>query len=238
MKACVLLIVLLCPSLVYARALGGSYAYTKLARSGDTAAKYVAGHTNRLAIAGYASHWAYGYGSNDLFVSSRTDTQVLADLTTAAGYATGQSVYTSTITPRTQSTDGWQTVGANQTQSNATAEAYRIALNQSLRASSGVFTRVWELADTVENARDGGWWLPAPSSQYYTTDGIHPTSNGYLLLKTGVLLAAGVLTNVAGPIGATQANGGSSDPTDVAGPLGTPHPSAGGGVPTDTAGPL
>jgi lysophospholipase L1-like esterase len=206
----------------YARALGGDYAYTKMARTGDTITKYVSGHTNRLAIANYASHWVYGYGSNDLFVSSRTDAQVLADLTTAVGYATDQLVYVSTITPRTQSSDGWQTV-ANQSQSNSTAEARRIDLNNDLRASS-VFERVWELADTVENDRDGGWWLEAPSSQFYTTDGIHPTANGYALLAEAVILTTpgfdggeGVLTAAAGPLnGETFSNGGTGVLTEVA----------------------
>lgn len=201
----------------FARALGGTYAYTKLARTGDTITKFVAGHTNRAAIAAHASHWVYGYGSNDLFVSSRTATQVLADLTTAAGYAGGKPVYVATIIPRTQSTDGWQTV-ANQTQSAASAESERLTLNASVRADAGTFEDVFEVADTVENARDGGWWLPAPSSQYYTTDGIHPTSNAYALMAAAVAVNESFLTDAAGPVSDPYSDGGAGTLSDAAGP--------------------
>lgn len=220
----------------YARALGGTYAYTKIARTGDTIAKFVAGHTNRAAIAAYASHWVYGYGSNDLFVSSRTAAQVMSDLATAVGYASGKPVYTSTITPRTQSPDGWQTV-VNQSQSNATAEAERITLNGSLRSSSA-FTKVFEEADTLESGRDSGWWLPAPSSQYYTTDGIHPTSNGYALMQTAVLLAAAVLADVARPVTAQEPTVGAGVLSSKAGRVGTAQTSIGAGVISSVAGPV
>lgn len=170
----------------YARAVGPLYGYSKLARTGDTAAKFVSGHVNRGTLYQYASHVITNYGSNDLFGSSRTDVQLKADLATIAGYATSLGTagptYFATIAPRTQSSDSWATLG-NQSQSNGTAEGYRVSVNQHLRAGL-VGSRTFNTASAVETSQDSGFW----KSPSYTADGIHPGSAAIVLMLNEISL--------------------------------------------------
>jgi lysophospholipase L1-like esterase len=113
--------------------------------------------------------------------------------------------YQTTITPRTSSTDSWATT-ANQTVS--AQESTRLSLNAWIRdgAPLNVSTRVavttgdasattvragdarhplsgyFEVADTVETARNSGIWK-APG---YTTDGLHGTSTSYPLMAAAI----------------------------------------------------
>ena len=170
----------------YARAVGPTYGYSKLARTSDTAAKFVSGHTNRGTLFQYATHVICNYGSNDLFVSSRTDVQLKADLATIAGYSTSLGTagptYFATIAPRTQSSDSWATLG-NQSQSNGTAEGYRVSVNQHLRAGL-VGSRTFNTASAVETSQDSGFW----KSPSYTADGTHPSSAAIVLMLNEISL--------------------------------------------------
>lgn len=168
----------------YARLVGQSYGYAKCARSSDVAFRLIASHANRGSLFQYATHFICNYGSNDLFVSGRTSAQLQADLTTIMGYMTslgnGGTTYLATIGPRNQSSDGWQTL-VNQSQSNPTGEINRLAVNAWLRATPPS-TNLFDVGTAMESSLNSGLWTPGPSSNYYTDDGIHPTTNMILLL--------------------------------------------------------
>jgi hypothetical protein len=148
-----------------------------------------------------------GYSRND-WANSRTLAQIQADKLTIWGwfYARNIPVYAWTSIPGTTSTDSWATVG-NQT--TVAGESVRLTLNAWIRdgapidattraavvvgTSSNVLrigaathpvAAYWELADTVESARDSGKWKAS-----YTADGTHPNATGHAAMAAGVVTA-------------------------------------------------
>lgn len=118
------------------RALGTSLPYIQAALASERAQQFAAaaGHYRRLALLNGCTHVFEQYGTNDLFVASRTLAQLQADkitLWTAIGNR-GMKAHTGTLMPRTTSTDSWATT-ANQTFLSAGAETYRTGYNDWLR---------------------------------------------------------------------------------------------------------
>lgn len=119
----------------------------------------------------------------------------------------GPRVAQTTTTPHTNSTDGWASI-ENQTVVSAPAEAVRVAWNNWLRDGAPIITggaaatgttnpaalrvgdvghplvHVYEVADTVETARDSGKWISG-----YTADGLHPNATAYVPMAAAVNLA-------------------------------------------------
>lgn len=189
------------------KGLDGSYGAINAAVAGDRAYWALDGTGRRVKswlFNGDSTTTIVEYGRNDLG-DGRTVAQLQANLLTiwnqqASG---GRRVIQTTITPHTNSTDSWATVG-NQTPVNATVESRRVQFNDWLRAGAPIVSGAavapgtsgallagqaghplyayWEIADQVETARNSGIWR-APS---YTTDGLHPTTTGINAAATGV----------------------------------------------------
>ena len=108
------------------------------ARSGETLATVLTystgGYQVRASFAHGFSHAVCEYGTDDIGAGTSLAT-MKANLITFWGYlnARGMIVHATTILPRTNSTDVWQTVG-NQTVINSSQETVRLGLNQWLRA--------------------------------------------------------------------------------------------------------
>lgn len=167
-----------------ARSLGSYYGYTNLSRSGHQANKFISSHTQSVGLFQYASHLLCAFGSNDLYTLGSSAAVALGNLQTIWGYMTalggGRKAYQTTITPRTTSSDGWQTT-ANQTKTSG--DDKRLTLNASIRGLATGLDGYFDIADAIESARDSGFWTPSPSSNYYTSDGTHPNTPGYLLTR-------------------------------------------------------
>ena len=109
-----------------------------LAHSGETGqiVNTYGNYAHRLGlVAGGCKYAIDQYGQNDIFANARTTAQVKADLLAHWEYLArrGMTVYRTTMTPDTNSTDTWQTV-SGQTSVNAGSEAVRQQINQWLRA--------------------------------------------------------------------------------------------------------
>jgi len=208
---------------IAARSIGPYYAYTNLSRSGDQADKFVASHTNAVALFQYASHLGCFYGSNDLYTLGATAAATLTDMQAIWGYMTAlgaeKKAYQTTITPRTTSTDSWATTG-NQTHTSGTVEARRTSLNNTLRGIPTGLTDCFDVADAIETSRDSGIWRVTGSANGYTADGVHPNTPGSLLVSAaGVIdIRESFLTDAAGPVSDPYSDGGLGTLSDAAGP--------------------
>lgn len=170
----------------YARAIGPTYGYIQMGIGSDTAQQFVASHPLRQALLGYCSHVICNYGTNDIGSAGRTGAQTLGDLQTISNLFPSK-MFQATIEPRTTGT--WTTLAG---QTTTAFEAERIALNTSIRAGTG-FRGSFEIADIVENGRNGGKWnCPIAGggtlASAITIDGIHENAAGCLLMKNSNVL--------------------------------------------------
>lgn len=152
-----------------------------------------------------ATHIIHQYGVNDLYAGG---TSSAAMLTLAMNWgwlaARGLSVWQTTVTPITTSTDSWATVG-NQTEYSSGFQTARIAVNAWIRGGGPLdpddltpvavgtggalvagdvghpLSGYFEVADAAESARDSGKW-----KANYTADGIHPNPTGAAALALAV----------------------------------------------------
>lgn len=174
--------------------------YIMAALSGDQASLVVQStyHFRRWTWLGAGTSMLCEYGRNDLS-NARTLAQIQANLITIWSYGAqlGQRVFQTTITPYTDSTDGWTTTG-NQTSHAGNQESIRVSLNTWIRAGAPVTSaasltpvavgtpgalvagqpghplfKYWEIANTIESAQDSGLWAVNAGRQ--VTDG-HITS--------------------------------------------------------------
>jgi lysophospholipase L1-like esterase len=154
-----------------ARGVGPSYAYINAGVPGAQSTDMSTGAaTQRTALLTYCTHLICGYGVNDLDASV-TPAALVTRLQAIWALKSG-AAYQATITPHTTSTDSWATVG-NQTV--GVGNTNRISFNGLVRSGQTGMTGFLEIADTVESARDSGFWK-APG---YTADGLHPSKTGY-----------------------------------------------------------
>lgn len=166
-----------------ARSLTG-LAYMNLAVPGDKAQTFLT--TSKRAIFGsFASHVICEYGINDLN-ASRTAAQLLADIQVIRALFPNKKFYQSTVAPYSSSTDAWATT-VNQTPGASNAQ--RIVFNNAVRAIPSGFAGYFEVADTVESARDGGVWKVG-----FTSDGIHATPSGYAAIAASGAINPASLT--------------------------------------------
>jgi hypothetical protein len=217
--------------------------YVQLAKPGEKASDVTtgaeSGYAYRMMLAGGCTHAIEGYARND-WATGRTLSQVQADKLTIATWLSTRRirVYVSTSIPGTTSTDGWITPGG---QSVGSGESVRVALNAWIRAGLPVdsvtgtavavgtpgalvagqpghpYAGYFEIADTVETARDSGKWkAPAlvvndaaisSGSQTLTSAGGAFLSSGVAQGQRVAVLGAGVAGGVLlTTIGATVAS--------------------------------
>jgi lysophospholipase L1-like esterase len=161
------------------QALNNTAGYVLLARSGETVADWITTGTSRRrkAVLAYCDRALMNYAANDY---QRTLVAIKADLLTAWQQLdqAGIRVWHTTATPRTSSTDAWATVG-NQT--DLWTAGVRAALNDWIRTIPAPLAGYFEVADTVESARNSGKW-----AANLTIDGVHPTAAAHTLMAAAV----------------------------------------------------
>jgi len=157
------------------RSLEESHAIISLAKSGDSAVKWLSNNSKRSALIQFASHMVIEYGSNDV-TAGRSATALRTDIEgIVAAYK--KPTYVCTIGPCTNSSDSWATT-ANQTP--YATEPQRVAYNNMVRAGSvkGV-VGFFDVADAMETFRNSGIWLTNGTANFYTDDGVHPSPAGH-----------------------------------------------------------
>ncbi len=166
----------------FARSIAPYFAFSKVARGGDGALKYVASHAIRGAMGDIFTHIVCNYGINDINNFAQTSAQVLANLQTIRGYFPGVPFFLRTLTPASTSTDLWkttdgQTVGINNTTINA--------FNNLIRPVPAGFAGCFEYSDPLSTARDSGIWIAnGGTPQLYTQDGLHLSAVASELVKS------------------------------------------------------
>lgn len=215
--------------------------YRRIPQGGDRLQFWSASNAaKRIALVQGMTSVIVSLGSNDV-AQSRTLVQLQADSIaawTALG-AKGAKVFQCTITPKTTSTDAWATK-ANQTPVFA-AGGVRDTYNDWLRAGASTvingntvtlgmsghpLTGVIDVSPAVEDASDIHYW----KSPSWTTDGAHPTAQGYdaLALKVrpwmhqaavGQRDAHAALHAVGGPDPVTPLSIGAADAATLGGYL-------------------
>lgn len=195
------------------RALNQTRPWVKVSAAGEGAQQWatMATRKQRMAAAAGCSSAICEYGINDL--GSRTLAQIKTDLITCWNViaARGVAVWQTTITPKTTSSDSWATT-ANQTPFSGDSD--RVLLNNWLRDGSPMLAGAaaatgssangtlragmaghplagyFEVADTVESARDSGKWKVDGTANKYTSDGTHPTAFGHTAAAAGIVVAS------------------------------------------------
>jgi hypothetical protein len=159
---------------IYARALNNYFAYSKTCQGGDSALKYVASHTMRVAMKDIFTHVVCNYGVNDINNLAQTPAQVAANLTTIAGYFSGKPFYVRTITAYSTSTDNFTKLD-NQYQAATVASLN--AFNGIVRAGISGVTAYFEVSDIASTGRDSNLWpCDGVTPRLSTQDGLHPTA--------------------------------------------------------------
>jgi lysophospholipase L1-like esterase len=209
------------------RALVGKAGLVSIARNSDSASSLVSNASlRRMSMTNRTTSAIIAEGINDL-VGGRTPAQLQGDVLNLAKMfrRTGhQKVYITTITPDTTSTDGWATT------TNQTAfanNANRVTHNNWVRAGAPIdpstllavtvgtggallagspghpITGYFEVADTVESARDSGKWkIPVRS---VSTGSI--TSGAFTLNATGAAFTSADIGRAVTVMGAGSAGG-------------------------------
>ncbi|MCF3941304.1 hypothetical protein [Gordonia tangerina] len=157
----------------------------------------------------HVSHAICQYGVNDIFNNGNSlatwQTNALKLWTALA--QRGISVFQTTITPKSSSTDSWATT-ANQTAAAQTG--VRNSVNDWLRAGAPLnpstlaavavgtagallagqpdhpLTGYFEVADQAESARNSGLWKVTGTANYATGDGTHPSGAMHTLMAAGI----------------------------------------------------
>lgn len=165
------------------RSIGHLLPYTNCGCESDTILQFNTTHTFRANLAQYHTHVHVQYGINDL-TAGRNAATIEAALQAAYALFPTKKISANTIPPVTTSSDSWATV-ANQTVSASNPD--RILLNNYLRGLPAPLWACFEVADVVENARDGGKWkgtdsVPAMLAAI-TGDGTHANPAGYWLIQ-------------------------------------------------------
>lgn len=162
---------------------GLGYPYTKWAIGGQQATDAVTLVTDLsddLATMGFTDA-IFAWGLNDLRLG-RTKTELEADMQTLYTMTAlnGKSVWQTTLTPRTTSTDGYVTT-TNQTAKTDGTMSSLNDLNADIRAVPSNVTDIVEAADAFMSARDSDLHKAPPAG---TTDGTHPTSTRAALVAS------------------------------------------------------
>lgn len=124
------------------------------------------------------------YGINDLRLG-RTQAQILADHQTIYGKFPNAVIGQTTLTARSDSTDGWVTE-VNQTPKTDGNMAALNSVNAAIRARPAKVSTVLEVANLTMSAPDSDIWKAPPNLGFTPVlDGTHPTSAmaGYISIN-------------------------------------------------------
>ncbi|WP_025593188.1 SGNH/GDSL hydrolase family protein [Agrobacterium tumefaciens] len=173
-----------------ARSFGQMCGYINVARGGERLSEFVSSHALRLSLASYCSHVFIHEGIND-FTAGASASTCLDLLQTIIEYFPDNEVWLATVEPVTTSTDGWITE-SNQTITASNSQ--RIAFNDAIRAGIEGAFGYFDVADVVENGRNGGKWQ-APAGVALTGDGTHASPNGYAWVEqAGIIIPQQLFT--------------------------------------------
>jgi len=164
------------------RALSPHFGVCRIAQYSDRLSWFLPYGAVRQGVLKYATDIWTNHGINDLNAGGLSVAVHEANILSLAQIAGSRGLIAMTLPPLTTSTDSWATTG-NQTISNGTVNAKRIAYNNDLRGGlvPGVSCYI-EAADAVESARDSGIWK-APG---YVADGTHETALGNAAISAAV----------------------------------------------------
>ncbi|MCJ2009815.1 SGNH/GDSL hydrolase family protein [Methylobacterium sp. J-092] len=137
-------------------------------KSGDKASAYIASHAQRALLAQYASHVLIEYGRNDI-ASGDSATTVQNRLTTIAGYFPGKTIIGATLDPDSTYSNGTQTA--------ASFNAQRVALNTAIRAGLPGFSGYVDGGAQLEAGANTGLWKGG------TDDYIHANFTGCTFVR-------------------------------------------------------
>jgi hypothetical protein len=165
-----------------ARAVGPNFGYSNVAVPGDAASFWVNnGSTQRASILPYVSNMIVEYGSNDFIGETLSQVKTYLSTIYAQAPAGVAQTFQTTISPRTSSTDNWQTpippyTGTNN-QTAQSWEASRQSLNSSLVAKTyGPNGGAFDTAAVVTALPSApSAWIANGTSKWCTADGIHPS---------------------------------------------------------------
>lgn len=177
--------------------LGIGYMYAP--RSGQSISDWMSVYSfreMRLGSSAFCPVTIFEYIINDI-QAGRTFAQIKANCLAAwAELAqSGTKVYQTTAVPvATISTDSWATASGQTPSLSAANEQTRKDFNRWLRSNeayqdaNGALTGVIDIAAAVEvDANNnlslyGGRWLTNGTANFYTADGLHPSTNGHILI--------------------------------------------------------
>ncbi|QWY83562.1 SGNH hydrolase-type protein [Rhizobium phage RHph_X2_26] len=148
--------------------------YIKIARGGQSAQQMASAMGSVTALFNLLafSDMAFEWGVNDLRLG-QTDEQILANQQLMyTEWGAGRRLWQTTITPRSDSTDGYATV-AGQTPKTDGRMVDLTPLNTAIRLKPSPLFGIIEAADAAMSARDSNVWRAPPVP---VTDGTHPNS--------------------------------------------------------------
>lgn len=159
--------------------------YVKIAAGGDSPSyfnQFTKSQYRRGLITG--SEYAIFYASINRIRLGDSFATVQADALAMWNWlaARGMKVYACTIGPKTTSSNGWTTTGA---QTLDTYNANRVLFNDWIRTTPAPLTGYFEVADVMETARNSGIWK-VDGAGSYTTDGLHPKTSMHKLMAAAI----------------------------------------------------
>lgn len=181
-------------------ALGVGYAYAP--RSGETAQEWneYSRYGGRIRLASLVPVVITGWIVNDVG-NNRTFEQVKADLISIWANlrkAGVERIYQKTCVPKVTPNVSFD-AASNQTNGfTPSQQAVRNALNQWLRSGQAVIDSNYALSGILDVAKlvevnasnvlteEGGLWLTNGSPYGYTTDGLHPSTAGHILMGSSI----------------------------------------------------
>lgn len=168
---------------IVARTIGPSFGYFSPSMPGETAARFVAAHTERMKALPFCTYVYCDYGYNDYLPGDSAAT-VKGNLTTIYGYFSTKTINQLTQCPRSTSTDSWATTANQTVVANYGPGSARDTVNIDLRSTAfgppGGFS---DVGSVCEYSPPSGLYLANK-----TIDGIHPNNSGYLdIAATGFI---------------------------------------------------
>lgn len=173
------------------KAIGNKMAWIRIAQGNESSYSFKGENAKlRLALAKYCTDAICNYGTNDLMSSDlatyKTDIQAVWKLLTDQGL----KVFQTTMTPRTTSTDSFQTPG-NQTPVKPSfgPTGVRSQANDWIRTVPTPLSGIFDITKGIESGLNSGAWatsLNGVDSTRTTREGIHPWMRGSQLMSKEV----------------------------------------------------
>jgi hypothetical protein len=160
------------------RSIGPNYGYTNISVAGDSFAKFIVGHANRIAIGQYFTHVFFEMKNDDI---SGGTAPVVTKLQTMCGYFPGNVCMALTTTPYTSG--AWTLAD----QTDQTVAANFGAWNTALKALPSPVAAVFDSAAVVATGvRGSQYWNADGTVAKWTPDGIHEKQFATLAIQTAL----------------------------------------------------